>query len=134
MNGTSTIEKEMPEQEIVHDCCQNHSQRVLAIRDVVELLGGKWKIQITGTLLFRGKMRFMDLLREVDGVAAKMLSKELQDLEANQLIKRTVLHTKPVTVEYEITEYGKTLEQVLRTLVDWGVQHRQKIMSGGSKK
>ena len=134
MNGTSTIEKETPEQEIVHDCCQNHSQRVLAIRDAVELLGGKWKIQITGTLLFRGKMRFMDLLREVDGVAAKMLSKELQDLEANQLIKRTVLHTKPVTVEYEITEYGKTLEQVLRTLVDWGVQHRQKIMSGGSKK
>ncbi len=134
MNGTSTIEKETPEQEIVHDCCQNHSQRVLAIRDVVELLGGKWKIQITGTLLFRGKMRFMDLMREVDGVAAKMLSKELQDLEANQLIKRTVLNTKPVTVEYEITEYGKTLEQVLRTLVDWGVQHRQKIMSGGSKK
>lgn len=76
----------------------------------------------------------MDLMREVDGVAAKMLSKELQDLEANQLIKRTVLNTKPVTVEYEITEYGKTLEQVLRTLVDWGVQHRQKIMSGGSKK
>jgi len=134
MNGTSTIEKETPEQEIVHDCCQNHSQRVLDIRDVVELLGGKWKIQITGTLLFRGKMRFMDLMREVDGVAAKMLSKELQDLEANQLIKRTVLNTKPVTVEYEITEYGKTLEQALRTLVDWGVQHRQKIMSGGSKK
>jgi len=134
MNDTCTIEKEMPEQEIVHDCCQNHTQRVLAIRDVVELLGGKWKIQITGTLLFRGKMRFMDLLREVDGVAAKMLSKELQDLEANQLIKRTVLNTKPVTVEYEITEYGRTLEQVLRTLVDWGVQHRQKIMSGGSKK
>jgi len=133
MNDTSTIEKELPELEHVHDCCQNHSQRVLAIRDAVELLGGKWKIQIIGTLLFRGKMRFMDLLREVDGVAAKMLSKELQDLEVNQLIKRTVLNTKPVTVEYEITEYGKTLEQVLRTLVDWGVQHRKKIMSPGSK-
>ncbi len=133
MNDTSTIEKELSEPEIVHDCCQNHPQRVLAIRDAVELLGGKWKIQIIGTLLFRGKMRFMDLLREVDGVAAKMLSKELQDLEVNQLIKRTVLNTKPVTVEYEITEYGKTLEQVLRTLVDWGVQHRKKIMSPGSK-
>lgn len=134
MNETMTIKKEIPEQEHVHDCCQNHTQRILAIRDVMELLGGKWKIQIIGTLLFRGKRRFMDLLREVDGVAAKMLSKELQDLEVNQLIKRTVLNTKPVTVEYEITEYGKTLEQLLRTLVDWGVDHRKKIMSQVSQK
>ncbi|NUO02764.1 MAG: helix-turn-helix transcriptional regulator [Saprospiraceae bacterium] len=133
MNEPISIEKEITEPGHVHDCCQNHTQRVLAIRDAVELLGGKWKIQIIGTLLFRGKRRFMDLLREVDGIAAKMLSKELQDLEVNQLIKRTVLNTKPVTVEYEITEYGKSLEPLLRTLVDWGVEHRKRIMTRGNQ-
>jgi DNA-binding HxlR family transcriptional regulator len=103
----------------------------LAIRDVVELLSGKWKVQIIGVLCFSGKMRFMDLIREVDGIAAKMLSKELQDLETNKLVTRTVMNTKPITVEYEITEYGKTLRQVLQEMVEWGMIHRRKIMGDG---
>ncbi|MEJ0031595.1 MAG: winged helix-turn-helix transcriptional regulator [Bacteroidota bacterium] len=45
----------------------------------------------------------------MQGIGAKMLSKELQDLEANQLLTRTVKQTKPITVEYEITEYGKNV-------------------------
>jgi DNA-binding HxlR family transcriptional regulator len=72
----------------------------------------------------------MDLLREVEGIAAKMLSKELQDLEANQLVKRTVKETKPITVEYEITPYGKSLEPVIVEIVNWGLQHRREIMKG----
>ncbi len=114
----------------IPESCRNHAHKLRAMRDTMELLSGKWKFHIIGTLLYHGKMRFMDLLREVDGIAAKMLSKELQELEMNQLVKRTVCDTKPITVEYEITEYGKTLEKVLHELVDWGVQHRNKIMSG----
>ncbi|MES2778468.1 MAG: helix-turn-helix domain-containing protein [Bacteroidota bacterium] len=94
----------------------------------MQLLSGKWKIQIIGTLRFGGKLRFMDLLREVDGIAAKMLSKELQDLESNQLLKRTVMSTKPITVEYEITEYGKSLDHIILAMVNWGAKHREKIM------
>ena len=106
----------------------DHKQKQLAIRDVMQLLSGKWKFQIIGTLRFGGKHRFMDLLREVDGIAAKMLSKELQELEANQLIKRTVMNTKPITVEYEITEYGKSLDHIMFAMVSWGIKHREKIM------
>ncbi|MES2689895.1 MAG: helix-turn-helix domain-containing protein [Bacteroidota bacterium] len=98
------------------------------MRDVLQLLGGKWKIQIIGTLRFGGKMRFMDLLREMDGIAAKMLSKELQDLEANKLVRRTVLNTKPITVEYEATPYATTLDPLLCEIVNWGTQHRKTIM------
>src|SRR5688572_7602698 len=96
-----------------HACETNHQERLLGMRDAIDVLSGKWKIQLLGTLLFGGRMRFMDLLREMDGIAAKMLSKELQDLEAHQLVKRTVMDTKPVTVEYEVTEYGRSLEQVV---------------------
>jgi DNA-binding HxlR family transcriptional regulator len=111
----------------IHECGDvKHKQ--LAIRDVMQLLGGKWKIQIIGSLRFGGKKRFMDLLRDVDGIAAKMLSKELQDLEANKLVKRTVMNTKPITVEYEITDYGKTLDTIICAIVDWGVEHRRQIM------
>ena len=69
-------------------------------------------------------MRFMDLLRQVDGIAAKMLSKELQDLEAHQLITRTVLQTKPITVEYQITPYGMSLRPLIIEITDWGMNHR----------
>jgi len=108
---------------------EDFQERIRAIRDVMDILSGKWKIQIIGTLRFSNKMRFMDLLRNVDGIAAKMLSKELQDLETNQLVKRTVLHTKPITVEYEITEYGKTLDKIITEVISWGIEHRKKIMS-----
>ncbi len=112
-------------------CSGNPEKKQLAVRNAMDVLSGKWKIQLLGTLRFRGKMRFMDLLREVNGIAAKMLSKELQDLEANKLITRTVCNTKPITVEYEITEYGKSLDKIILAIVQWGAQHRKTIMGKG---
>ncbi len=103
-----------------------------AIRDTMELLSGKWKIQIIGGLLRNGTMRFMDLLRETDGIAAKMLSKELQELEINELVKRTVCNTKPITVEYEITAYGKTLAPMIAEIIRWGTEHRKRIFKKSS--
>ena len=100
-------------------------QTMVAIKDVMELLSGKWKIRIVGSLIIGGKMRFMDLLRAVDGIAAKMLSKELQELEQNELITRTILNTKPITVEYELTAHGKTLEPMIITIASWGFSHRK---------
>lgn len=101
--------------------------RMNAIKDTVELLSGKWKFHIVGTLLQSNKMRFMDLLREVDGIGSKMLSKELQDLEMNHLITREVLDTKPVTVEYEITEFGKTLAPIIDEVANWGINYRTSL-------
>ncbi len=98
--------------------------RITAIKDTMDVLSGKWKFHILGTLLEGGKMRFMDLLREVDGIAAKMLSKELQDMEMNQLVSRTVLHTKPITVEYEVTQYGSTLKPIIDEIAKWGTAYR----------
>jgi len=109
------------------------SRRLLAIRDTMELLSGKWKIQIIGVLMEHDRLRFMDLLREVDGIAAKMLSKELQDLEVNELVKRTVCNTKPITVSYEITAYGRTLENIISEIAEWGWEHRKKLFGAAEK-
>jgi DNA-binding HxlR family transcriptional regulator len=100
-------------------------EQLLGIKDTMTLLSGKWKIQIIGWLMQYGQVRFMDLLRGIDGIAAKMLSKELQELEQNKIVIRTVLPTKPITVEYELTEHGKTLSPVLDAISDWGVAHRK---------
>ncbi|MBD1365552.1 helix-turn-helix transcriptional regulator [Mucilaginibacter sp. ZT4R22] len=57
-----------------------------------------------------------------------MLSKELKELEVNKLIRRTVLDTQPVTVKYNLTEYGKTLQTIINNLSDWGIEHRKVII------
>lgn len=94
------------------------------IRDAKDVLNGKWKTYIIGVLIFQGNMRFMDLLREVEGIAPRMLSKELQELEMQKLVSRTILDTKPISVEYAITEHGKTLGTVLDEMAKWGMLHR----------
>ncbi len=78
-------------QNVTSTACK---KSMLAINDTLELLSGKWKIKIIAILLKSEKLLFMELLREVDGIGAKMLSKDLQELEANRLLTRTVLNTK----------------------------------------
>ncbi|MBN8678424.1 MAG: helix-turn-helix transcriptional regulator [Chitinophagales bacterium] len=99
-----------------------------AVTDTLEFLGGKWKLPILMALITGGKQRFMELERNVKGITPKMLSKELQDLEMNRLVYRKVLDTKPVMVEYDITEYSESLRSVLVILAEWGTRHRELLM------
>ena len=110
---------------------QTCDKALLAIRDTMDVLSGKWKIAIIGSLTF-GEKRFKELQRDVDGITAKMLSKELKDLEVNKLVKRTVFDTKPVTVEYRLTEHGMSLKKLIEELVRWGTLHREKIFNRGN--
>jgi DNA-binding HxlR family transcriptional regulator len=48
----------------------------------------------------------------------------------NQLIKRTVYDSVPVVVEYSITEYGHSLDNVILELYKWGKEHRKRIIAG----
>ena len=98
----------------------------LAIRDTMDILSGKWKTRIIGSLSF-GRKRFMMLMTDIEGIAAKMLSKELQELEINGLVTRSVLATKPITVEYELTDYGRTLKPIIDEMAAWGKLHRERI-------
>ncbi len=102
-------------------------QHLLPVRDALDVLSGKWKLPIIVALFF-GNQRFKELAREVKGITGKMLSKELKDLETNLLVKRTVFDTSPVTVEYSLTKYGKSLEKLIMELYKWGAEHRKKII------
>ncbi|WP_282127047.1 winged helix-turn-helix transcriptional regulator [Marinifilum flexuosum] len=104
------------------------TSQLRAIGDTMELLSGKWKIQIVGTLLLNGAMRFMELKRALNGIAPKKLSNDLQELETNDILTRTVKETKPITVEYELTAHGRTLENLINEAMDWGFKHRQKMI------
>ncbi|WP_394992034.1 winged helix-turn-helix transcriptional regulator [Emticicia sp.] len=103
------------------------TKMIVPVRDALEILNGKWKLPIILSLSF-GTKRFNQISKEINGITDKMLSKELKDLEVNQLITRTVHDTFPPTVEYAITEHGKSLEKLIAELRSWGMVHRKKII------
>lgn len=100
---------------------------VLAIKDALEALEGRWKLLILFSL-YSGPKRFKQIAKEVNGITDKTLSKELKSLEANKLIVREVYDSFPPTVEYSITTHGKSLEKLMEELHRWGLSHRRKII------
>ena len=103
------------------------TEYVLALNDTLNVMSGKWKLPIIGSLMF-GKKRFRELERDIPRITPRMLSKELKDLEMNGMVSRTVYDSIPVTVEYELTKSGLTLTSVLDTMMEWGVVHRKENM------
>lgn len=113
------------------------TEELFAMRDSLEVLGGKWKLMILRYLTNRTDqlIHFKKLQRGIEGISAKMLSKELKELEINLLLTRTIQDTKPITVTYAVTDYGKSVLPVTETLVNWGIIHREKIkQSMGDKR
>jgi DNA-binding HxlR family transcriptional regulator len=115
----------MEKPDITHKECTNYLR---AVHDAMYVLNGKWKIPIITALFFHGKRRFSDMLNDVEGISNKMLSKELKELEINKFIRRTVLSTQPVTVEYELTTHGRKLESIIFDLAKFGLAHRKEIL------
>ncbi|WP_434055577.1 MAG: helix-turn-helix domain-containing protein [Roseibium sp.] len=84
----------------------------------MRILGGKW----TGSLLWHlkdGPVRFNDLSRMLGGASKKMIAERLKQLEARRLVTRNVLRTAPISVEYEITEFGRSALKFLDELRIW---------------
>jgi len=110
-----------------NDCQLGHKTEIMAVHDAMDVLNGKWKVSIISSICFYNKRRFSDILNDVHGISNKMLSKELKELEMNKLIKRTVLDTQPISVQYQLTEYGITLRTIINNLAAWGIEHRRVI-------
>ena len=84
----------------------------------MRVLGGKWK----GSILWHlrdGAVRFNELSRRLEGASRKVLSAKLKELEVEGLVRREVLDTRPVGVQYEITAFGRSALGVLESLKDW---------------
>ena len=89
------------------------------------LIGTKWKPLVLFHLL-EGPLRSGILQKKVPGISNKMFTQTLRELEKDGLIYRKVFPVVPPKVEYGLSERGKTLEGILRSLDQWGVSDSQK--------
>lgn len=90
----------------------------------MRLIGGKW----TGSILCHlhdGPVRFNDLSRMIGGASKKMLTERLRQLEAQGMVIRTVRETAPVTVDYTLTDFGRSALEVLDHVRQWSLRVEQ---------
>lgn len=85
----------------------------------VGIVGGKWKPVIIWVLM-TGPKRFGELHKIISGIALKVLSRQLKELEADGIINRKVFAEVPPRVEYTLTEKGRSLQAIMDLLADWG--------------
>lgn len=109
---------------IIHGCIKLRARRHdpksgCAVEVTLSVIGGLWKPIILFHLLEK-KLRFMQITRRVPNATQRMLTLQLRELEADGVIVRHVYAQVPPKVEYELTEFGRSLAPVLITLRDWG--------------
>lgn len=95
------------------------SENTCNLKEVLDIIGGKWAMPII-YILSKGKMRFKEIERSIEGINTRMLVKELKNMEANGIITREVFATVPPTVEYTLTSKGEKLLPSIVSLHAWG--------------
>lgn len=96
-------------------------------RQLLDRISDKWVVLVL-SLLEDGPKRFSVLKRKIDGISQKMLSQTLRALEQDGFLTRRVFPTVPVTVEYELTALGRSLNVALTPMIDWAVANMNRVI------
>jgi len=98
------------------------SEKNCTLKEVLDIIGGKWAMPIIYHLS-KGKLRFKEMERSIEGINTRMLVKELKNMEVNGILTREVFATVPPTVEYTLTEKGQKLLPSIASLHRWGQEY-----------
>lgn len=99
------------------DCKESHIN--CSVAKTLKIIGSKWTILLLHNI-FEGRKRFGELQRALPGISPKTLSQRLQELEREGIISKKVFAEVPLHVEYTLSEKGKSLHGVFRSLEKWG--------------
>lgn len=95
------------------------------VEATLAVIGGKWK----GVILYHlmsGTKRFNEFRRLMPDITQRMLTLQLRELEKDGIIHREIFKEVPPKVEYSLTEFGQTLEPIIKLMRDWGEQYNLK--------
>jgi len=103
----------------------------IGVEATIDVIGGKWKPVILCHLQNNGLMRTSALKRAIPTITQKMLTQQLRKLEKDGIINRIIYDQVPPKVEYDLSEYGQTLGNILSSLCYWGEFHVEKMYEQG---
>jgi len=93
---------------------------------LAEVLYGKWKIRLL-YFIHQGHIRPSELQRKIPDASRRILNLQLNALELHELVTKKIYAQLPPKVEYSLTDLGKSLIPVIRTLGEWGDEHQDKL-------
>ena len=96
------------------------------VATTVSLIGSKWKLLIMRNLLVR-PWRFNELQRSLEGISQKVLTDSLRSMEEDGIITRTVFPEVPPRVEYALSELGKSMRPIIKSMEAWGTEYKQNL-------
>jgi DNA-binding HxlR family transcriptional regulator len=102
-------------------------------RRLLDRISDKWVALILAALGSDGPLRYSELSHRLAGVSQKMLTQTLRSLERDGLVTRTVTPTVPVTVTYELTALGLSLQQLMRDVKAWAEAHMDEVLVNRDK-
>jgi len=102
------------------------TEQCLKISEVLGRIGDKWSLLIVARLGERSR-RFGELMRSIDDISQRMLTRTLRGLERDGLVKRRVIPALPPHVEYELTELGRSLQEPVTVLGQWATENLSAI-------
>ena len=98
------------------------------VEATLSVVGGRWKPILVCHLL-DGRKRFGELRRLTPNATERMITLQLRELEADGVISRHVYAEVPPRVEYEVTEFGRTLEPILILMQEWGSAFKARMLA-----
>ena len=96
-------------------------------RRLLDTIGDKWASLVIVALGVNGSLRYSELSNRIAGVSQKMLTQTLRNLERDGLVSRTATPSVPARVDYELTELGRSLLPVMRSVKDWAEAHMDQV-------
>lgn len=102
----------------------------IGVEATMEIIGGKWKSIILCHLRHQ-TMRTGELVRAIPKISQKMVTQQLRELEAANIVERHVCKQVPPKVDYTLTDYGQSLSGILHELCVWGEQNIDRRQAQG---
>lgn len=105
------------------DACMQPGGAAEAVSRALDVIHGRWKIELLFWLFKYQAIRYSDFTRLIPALSQRVLTKQLKALEKDGMVLRTVYPTVPPQVDYRLTEKGQPLSIALAALRDWQKRH-----------
>lgn len=112
--------------ETLSEADQCNVKFIVALKNAMNVINGKWKLAIVATMIKQPR-RFNEIERLLQGITPRMISKELKELELNNVVDKIDSldpESGRMTAMYDLTESGRRLEKLMVQMAVWGQEHK----------
>lgn len=107
---------------------QKYGMNCCPIDNSIKMIWKRFTLHILRNMILLKQKRFSQFLGSIEGISTKTLSMRLHEMEKEGLITRVVIATKPVQIEYSLTEKGMMFEPILKLLGELSVKYDPAII------